>query len=904
MKEFTQDGMFNELSKVTRAINRKKYESMDLPRYNLGGGSCPDGLYWDEALQQCVDVTNLKEVSVTPVSRHVATYEEANPFQDFFAKKKADYIRKAGNFGKLTDLESNFPEAQIKKIRDEYDYLKNNYVAKKLGHNYNDREKWIDKLSASEREVLQNSEFASKLRPSLWAKTKAGLIGLGNTLLPGQPLAYDVKGLSPKEEAEYKNNKLAALDATSFVDLPGAVISNALSNSREYASNPGIFSGEIVNDAGELGAGILNPLLPLEIGTGVSLAPDLIELGLKGAQGAFKAGRKLSRGLTVDDVPLELPGSPNNSSVVNTNDNLDNMSYQITDEGPDPTEALTHARRKYHNNSGFITPEESKLIAKHGVGLRTDYIDPALRDKADDLANRFIEIGQNPVLTTDSQYMQDLVEFGNRVTRIGQNEGAVTIDEYIKTRPDLMQISETQEMLRDKYGDEWYNRAYTNDAKLNRYTTDPRFNPYGNQQFLRYLQENSNRINKSQDILPEEDVNFLNALNERNRITEDLYSILGHARSNEPPLWSQTINENPRLNALLTDTTLFGSPEYRTLTPERRELIDDFRSFNSQYVRNNLANGIGSEFIDLRRGNRVPEWNWNVPENTYREPVQAFEDAIKELYNVEDGSKYAKDLEENLTKMQNKRLVPDIIPYSQVDQVPQYAIDDPTLLSTNDLKEIDEKINFIRTALTNPNLKNKKVIKSLEGQLEDLYSNKWLRTDYHSTMEEAGFKIPEEYKDMSMITQNGIKYLFDNKGQLLGNITGVSKDNPYIGSTGLMPYLHGTNELGKQSQMGKTLYRSVHHGLNNAHGIPLKTRGSFADTELIENGLPIKRKRAANMWESGVRRGWFENIGGNSYKVIKEDGGTMDFFDDYESELPQKKQKYGGNISNLQKFLR
>jgi len=316
MKEFTQDGMFNELSKVTRAINRKKYESMDLPRYNLGGSSCPDGLEWDETLQQCVNITNLNEVSVTPVSRHVATYEETNPFQDFFAKKKADYIRKAGNFGKLTDLESNFPEAQIKKIRDEYEYLRNNYVAKKLGHNYNDREKWVDKLSASEREVLQNSEFASKLRPSLWAKTKAGLIGLGNTMLPGQPLAYDVKGLSPKEEAEYKKNKLAALDATSFVDLPGAVISNALSNSREYASNPGIFSGEIVNDAGELGAGLLNPLLPLEIGTGVSLAPDLIELGLKGAQGAFKAGKKLSRGLTVDDVPLELPGSPNQEELV------------------------------------------------------------------------------------------------------------------------------------------------------------------------------------------------------------------------------------------------------------------------------------------------------------------------------------------------------------------------------------------------------------------------------------------------------------------------------------------------------------------------------------------------------------------------------------------------------------
>jgi hypothetical protein len=37
MKEFTQDGMFNELSKVTRALNKSKYEKMDLPRYGNGG---------------------------------------------------------------------------------------------------------------------------------------------------------------------------------------------------------------------------------------------------------------------------------------------------------------------------------------------------------------------------------------------------------------------------------------------------------------------------------------------------------------------------------------------------------------------------------------------------------------------------------------------------------------------------------------------------------------------------------------------------------------------------------------------------------------------------------------------------------------------------------------------------
>lgn len=294
MKDFTQEGMFDKLSKISREVNKSKFEKMNLPKFVLGGSnSCPEGLVWDEKLQDCVKIGRELEPSViTPVTMHIAKYEEQNPYDDFFAKKKAQYIKRAGNFGKITNLETNFPDNQIKKIKDEYEYNRNNYVADKLGYDYNDREKWIDKLSPAAREVLQNSEYASKLQPSLWAKTNAGLRALGNTLLPGQPISYDVKGLSPKEEAEYKKDKFAAFDATAFADVPGAVVFNALADARPYAKNPGVLSGEVVNEAGEMGAGLLNPLMPIEMGTGVSLAPDLVELGLDATKGAYKLGTK------------------------------------------------------------------------------------------------------------------------------------------------------------------------------------------------------------------------------------------------------------------------------------------------------------------------------------------------------------------------------------------------------------------------------------------------------------------------------------------------------------------------------------------------------------------------------------------------------------------------------------
>lgn len=319
MREFTQEGMFDKLSKVSREINKAKFQNMDLPKY-IGGGAtnCPQGLVWDEKLQDCVrPMQQMEEVLVTPVTMYTARYEDQNPYADFFAKKKAEYIKRAGNFGKITNLETDFPDAQIKKIKDEYEYNKNNYVAGKLGYDYEDREKWVDKISPAARAVLQNSEYASKLQPSLWAKTNAGFRALANTLLPGQPVSYNVKGLSPKEEAEYKKDKFAAFDATAFADIPGAVVFNALADSRPYAKNPGVLSGEVVNEAGEMGASLLNPLVPIEMATGVSLAPDLIELGLKGAQGAYRTGKNVAQRLNLPEVTSMIKDVVSPSTIKN-----------------------------------------------------------------------------------------------------------------------------------------------------------------------------------------------------------------------------------------------------------------------------------------------------------------------------------------------------------------------------------------------------------------------------------------------------------------------------------------------------------------------------------------------------------------------------------------------------------
>ena len=300
--------------------------------------------------------------------------------------------------------------------------------------------------------------------------------------------------------------------------------------------------------------------------------------------------------------------------------------------------------------------------------------------------------------------------------------------------------------------------------------------------------------------------------------------------------------------------------------------------------------------VDLRRGNRA---SWSDNSYTPKIDTQSKEEAFKILKDVEPTNKHAKDVETTIDNLLSNQVSSGSIPYNAVDAAPKIKINNEKLLIPNDVEAIDSKIELITKALKEDKITNPNVKKILETQLEDLHSTKWLRSEYHKTMEEAGFKIPDEYKDMTMLTQNNKKMLFDSKGNLLGNITGVSKEHPYIGSTGLMPYLHGTTDIGKQTQMGKTLYRAIHHGLNNAHGIPLSTRGSFAPTTIIENGVPVTRYRAKDMWNSGVNKGWFEPNTNGGYKVIKKFGGEEDWEDELDEDEIEELRRGGYVVEDL-----
>lgn len=248
---------------------------------------------------ESLPVKELEPVIVTPVSMYQQEYKDANSYDDFYNQKVDDYLRKMPKgLGKMMGINSDrVPSNIIKKINDEYQYNMNNYVTdqilKNKKYDVNAREEWVDKLKPSEYEAFANSKYTGKLKPNLWTRSRAGIRALGNTLLPGQPISYNIKGLTPKEQQQYKDDSFAAFDALAFADLPGAWIGNYLADARDYSKNPDLLSGEMHANLAEGAESMLNPLAYIEGAAGVDMLSGAVKL-FKNAKQARQA-RKLNK---------------------------------------------------------------------------------------------------------------------------------------------------------------------------------------------------------------------------------------------------------------------------------------------------------------------------------------------------------------------------------------------------------------------------------------------------------------------------------------------------------------------------------------------------------------------------------------------------------------------------------
>ena len=299
-----------------------------LTRMDDGGeNACPPDYYWNG--QACVtrthteidpryiaehpdEATRIQNEGEVVVSREASDigklrgeYREKNPIGIFLDEKKRQYLRRNKGLNKAAGVTmENFPEDVLQNFKNEYDYLTNNYAVKKLGKkegwNPKRRGDWVNELTPGERDAVAESKYGSKLQPSYWSRSLAGLQELGNEVIqnlpviaagplaPGMAIAstlapesdvlkFDIPGLTKKEQKEIAESKLGFLETLAPLDTPGAAIANyvenrGLSTGSDYKELPSIFSGEKMANVSDTEAMLLNPLTY----AGMESIPELV----------------------------------------------------------------------------------------------------------------------------------------------------------------------------------------------------------------------------------------------------------------------------------------------------------------------------------------------------------------------------------------------------------------------------------------------------------------------------------------------------------------------------------------------------------------------------------------------------------------------------------------------------
>lgn len=247
-----------------------------------------------------------------------AEFREKNPMDIFLDEKKRQFLKKNKGLNKAAGVTmENFPEDVLQNFMNEYDYKTNNYAVNKLGKkegwNPKRRGEWVDELTPGERDAVAESKYGSKLQPSYWSRSLAGVQELGNTLLPGQPLQFNIPGLTKKEQKEIRESKLGALETLAPMDIPGAAIANlakntGLSTGSDYKEQANALAGEKMANVSDTEAMALNPLtyagleaipeLGVNLAKGIGSGVNKLQAFVKNAKDMEKIAKAYSPGLT------------------------------------------------------------------------------------------------------------------------------------------------------------------------------------------------------------------------------------------------------------------------------------------------------------------------------------------------------------------------------------------------------------------------------------------------------------------------------------------------------------------------------------------------------------------------------------------------------------------------------
>jgi hypothetical protein len=325
-------------------------------------------------------------------------YESKNSKQAFIDKKKRDYLKNTNKgLSKAAGLSmDNFPEDVERNFANEYDYKKNTYVAKKLGKEYGfspkRRGEWVDYLSKGERNVIANSKFESKLQPSLWDRTLAGLVTLTT---PFDARANDamnrgeLPGLTKKEQKEIKDAELfgvpvGGLEALAGLDALGVAAANALEQSgnsgygASYREAPSALSAQPMANVKPEQIAALNLL-------NYTLPYDIPMLGASVVRGVGNLGKFTKEMPAAVNAAKIDPASIKNLKAVNAEGPITRTVNDILSTAKEAKKDIKHYINNYSNIkkvpkiykdeiAKLLTPEGKQRLYHLGVDDIDDFM--------------------------------------------------------------------------------------------------------------------------------------------------------------------------------------------------------------------------------------------------------------------------------------------------------------------------------------------------------------------------------------------------------------------------------------------------------------------------------------------------------------------------------------------------
>lgn len=313
-----------------------------------GGGDNPpertftplDPNYIAEHPDEARRIQNEGEVSTeregSDIGKLRAEFREKNPMDIFLDEKKRQFLKKNKGLNKSAGVTmEKFPEDVLQNFMKEYEYKTNNYAVNKLGKkegwNPKRRGEWVDELTPGERDAVAESKYGSKLQPSYWSRSLAGLQELGNEaikLLPGEQgdvMKFNIPGLTKKEQKEIRESKLGALETFAPMDIPGAAIANLAKNTglttgSDYKEQANALAGEKMANVTDIDALALNPLtyagleslpeLGISLARGLGKGANKLQSFVKNARDLEKISKAYNPNLTKAGFSLDMFGKP------------------------------------------------------------------------------------------------------------------------------------------------------------------------------------------------------------------------------------------------------------------------------------------------------------------------------------------------------------------------------------------------------------------------------------------------------------------------------------------------------------------------------------------------------------------------------------------------------------------